>query len=259
MTEIELEELVPANNQNFHIDLLYEIYLLKKQREQLISKLKSFRKLLNSGCSSNFKYKFEALKVVIAENETRYRNLNSKVNGERNLFTLNTNFEQTKGFLRNLEKERKKGRIELSDYEITKGYYLQKMLDFETNLSHLQTDALSYIDILKDKLINLEDQRIVLTTEKLRKTISKEDFREKIDKLSKEKQELEENYYLYSLHLINNFTKDLFPTSTNHKTILHQNLTLNFYRVVQKFTVIEKNHCGNCCNSKALAKWTVKI
>jgi hypothetical protein len=204
MTELEIKINSPAKNQNCHFDALYEIYKLRKQRSQLISYLKNFKKLLKSENFSDIKYKFEALKVVIKEKDSCYINLVKELHPRDNFFSLIEKLEQTEGFLKTLRKERKKGRVDLSQYVITKGYYLQKLLDIKSSLEQLKASALSHIDTLKDNLINFEDQRIVLTTEKLRKDISKEEFKEKIKILSAEKQKLEEKIAFLQVEIIDN-------------------------------------------------------
>ncbi len=117
---------------------------------------------------------------------------------------------------KNLEKGRKKLRIEPETYEITRGHYLQKMIDTRNNLVQLKNSALSYFKELKNDLIALEDQRIVLTTDKMRKNITKEVFKKKIKKVEVCKQKIEEKLAFLQVEIVDyefssfsvNFSKD---------------------------------------------------
>lgn len=202
MTEIKLKEPLQEVKSLGHLDLLFEIYKLKTFRKSLTSKLKSFEKSLKSGYTSSIQYKFEALKVIITENELNLKNLTEKVSDEDNLFTLIKNLEESKIYLENLRRERERKRIDLEHFEIAKGYYLQRMIDIRANFGQLKSNALSYSKHLKEVLIGLEDQRIVLTAEKMRKNISKEEFKRKLEKIEDKKQRLEEKLAFLKVEII---------------------------------------------------------
>jgi len=192
MTEIKSRESFQELEQNIQFDLLFEIYRLRIVRKKLISKLKSFEKLLKSGHTSNIQYKFEALKVIITENDTHLKNLIPKLDADCNLFELTNILEECELYLKNLMKERKKKRVNLETFEITKGHYLQKMIDIKDNIKQLNINASAYFQELRDELIALEDQRIILTTEKMRKNLTKEEFKEKLKEIENLKQKNEE-------------------------------------------------------------------
>ena len=138
MTELKFKEPLQEIKQYYQLELLFEIYRLRIARKKLISKLKSFKKLLKSGNTSNIQYKFEALKVVITENDTHHKKLILKVDADCNLFELIKNLEECELYIRNLTKERKKKRVNLETFEITKGHYLQKMIDIKDNMRLLK-------------------------------------------------------------------------------------------------------------------------
>ena len=192
MTEIKFQEPFQKLKDPNQLDLLFELYRLKKIRKKLNSKLNSLEKSLKSEVQSKIHYEFQALKRFVTENGTEYRKVLSKVNDWNNIFKLNNLLEQNNQYIINLNKERKKGHIDAKSYELTKGHYLQQMIDIKSNFDNLKTLACSYFHELKVEIINLEDKRIVLITERAKKTITKNDFKEKMTENDNSKHLLEE-------------------------------------------------------------------
>lgn len=202
MTEIKIEERFQGINHLDQLDFLFEIYNLRETRKKIDSKLNSIKRKLKSNTDLNTINGLEALKVIITEDNSRLKNLTKKIVARYNLFELVRNLENNKIYLKNLEKERKNLRIEPETYEITRGHYLQKMIDINNSLIQLRISALSYFEVLKDDLITLEDQRIVLTTDKMRKNITKKDFKEKMKKVEVSKQKIEEKLAFLQVEII---------------------------------------------------------
>ena len=202
MEEIKKNNLIQKTNDFNQLDILFEIHRLKKIRKKLSSKLNSVEKLLKSDNQKKFKQKFQALKVVIAENDEKYRNANSQVNNWNNVFKLSKLLEKNNRYIVNLNRERKKGHIDSESYELTKGHYLQKIIDIKSNLDDLKTLAQSYFQELKEELINLEDERIRLITEKVKKAITKKDFKDQIMENDNFKHVLEEKLAFLQVKII---------------------------------------------------------
>lgn len=202
MTEIKIKEPNQKVEDFNQLDLLFEIYRLKKIRRKLSSKLNSIEKLLKSEEQPKIQYKFQALKMVITENDENYRKITSQLKNCNNIFNIPKFLEQNNQYIVNLNKERKKGHIDSESYELTKGYYLQKIIDVKSNFDDMKTLARSYFQELKDKLINLEDKRIQLITERTKKAITKNDFNEKITENDNSKHHLEEKLAFLSVKII---------------------------------------------------------
>lgn len=192
MTEIKLSKPIQELEYLNQLDLLFEVYRLKKIRKKLNSKLSSIEKLLKSEDQTKIKHKFQALKIVITENDVKYRNVTSQVKNENNIFNLSKLLEQNNNYIVNLNREKKKGQIDSESYELTKGHYLQKMIDIKSNFDYLKSLACSYFQELKDEVINFEDRRIQLITERAKKLITKNDLKEKISENDNSKYILEE-------------------------------------------------------------------
>ncbi len=73
MTEIQLKELLPENEQFFQLDLLFENYSLREVRRKIKSKLNYIQRKLKSSSSPSINYSFEALKVIIIENSSKVK------------------------------------------------------------------------------------------------------------------------------------------------------------------------------------------
>ena len=205
LTEIEY------SNKNKHIfederfeqlELLFEIYKLRNIRKKLRKKLKSLEKIIKREYNKNFANKFEAFKIVSTENNAKLEDIMSKLKTSYNIFKLVKDRENNHQYLANLDKARRKGRINSEQYEIAKGFYLQKLIDINDNISHLRDIAISYFQELKDKLIMLEDKRIRLNTEKLRKKITKEEFNQKSSEIESLKHQLEEKLAFLEVEII---------------------------------------------------------
>ncbi|MCK4380984.1 MAG: hypothetical protein KAW51_07560, partial [Candidatus Lokiarchaeota archaeon] len=184
------------------LELLFEIYNLKNVREKLRKKLESIEKMIKRDCERNLTNRIEAMKVISTENNDRFKEVMSKLKSSYNIFKLVEELDKNKQYLINLNKERKKGRIDIEQYEITKGYYLQKVIDIFESVNQLKDLTITYYHELKDELIMLEDQRIKLTTEKLRKMITKEEFNHKSNEIESLKHQLEEKLAFFEIEIL---------------------------------------------------------
>ena len=202
MTEITFNSPIIGLKQLNQLDLLFEINKLRIVRKKLTNKLKSLEKLLKSGRTSQIGYKFEALKVIVTENDTQLKNLLVKVDSNSNLFDLTKNLKENELYIQNLKKERKKKRIDLKTFELTKAHYLQKILDIQDSIKQLKVSASTYSLELRDELIMLEDQRIRLVTEKMRKDITKEKFEKNNKEIENLKKSIEEKLAFLKVRIL---------------------------------------------------------
>ncbi len=205
MTEIENSNRTKPKLQSEkyqQLELLFEIYNLKDVREKLRKKLESIEKMIKRDCERDLTNKIEAMKVISTENNDRFKEVMSKLKPSYNIFKLVEQLDKNKQYLVNLNKERKKGRIDIEQYEITKGYYLQKVIDIYESVNQLKDLTITYYHELKDELIMFEDQRIKLTTEKLRKMITKKEFNQKSNEIESLKHQLEEKLAFFEIEII---------------------------------------------------------
>ncbi len=210
MTEIEFNEKFHELENVNQLGLLYEIFKLKEARKKIESKLNSIQRKLKSSSSSSINYSIEALKVIVAENNSRFKELKAKINFKNDLFELAKNLEDNQIYLKNIERAQKKLQIEPETYELTRGYYLQGIIDTIDDLKQLKKSALSYYHELKNSLIGLEDQRIGINVEKMRKNITKEEYKVKLHKIEKVKQEIEEKMAFFQVKIIDcEFNKNI--------------------------------------------------
>ncbi len=184
------------------IELLFEVYILRNIRERLRKKLKSLEKMIKGEINIDVAKKIEAFKTVSTENNVKFEELMSRLKTSYNIFKLVRELKNNQQYLINLNKERRKARIDAEQYEITKGYYLQKMIDIHEAVKQLKAIAVVYYQELKDKLIMLEDGRIRLTTEKLRKRIAKDEFNQKSNEIETSKHQLEEKLAFLRVEII---------------------------------------------------------
>ncbi len=205
MTEIEyIEKFNPdlQDKQFLQLDLLFEIYNLRNTRKKLRKKLKYIEKSMKRGISINLVRKIEAFKVVSTENNDTFKDTMSKLENSYNIFNFAKELENCNQYLTNLNKKRNKRLLDLNSYEITKGYYLQKIIDINDHVKHLKDLAIPYFQVLKDELIMLEDQRIKLITEKLKKTIDKDKFAQESKEIEKLKLHKEEKLAFLTVEVI---------------------------------------------------------
>ena len=205
MTEIEhIEKNNPGfqKKQFLQLNLLFEIYNLRNTRKKLRRKLKFLEKSMKRDINANFAIKIEAFKVISTENNTKFKDAMIKLETSYNIFKFAKELENYNQYLANLNKKRNKRLLDLNTYEITKGYYLQKIIDINDNVKHLKDLAVPYFQELKDELIMLEDQRIKLITEKLKKTIDKDKFAQESKEIETLKLQKEEKLAFLMVEVI---------------------------------------------------------
>jgi len=202
MTEIKILEPIQKTKDFNQLDLLFKIHRLKKIRRKLSSKLSSIEQLIISENQENYKHRFQALKTIISENDINYKQVTSQLKDCNNLYKFCNILKENNQYLLNLKKERKKGRIDSEAYELTKGHYLQKIIDIKNNFEDLKTIARLYFQELKDEVISSEDKRIQIITERTKKAINKKEFNEKIKENDDSKQLLEEKLAFLKVKII---------------------------------------------------------
>ncbi len=205
MTEIEYIERFNPNlreKQFIQLDLLFNIYNLRITRKKLRRRLKFLEKSMKRDINKNFARKIEAFKVVSTENNAQFKDTMSKLENSYNIFKFAKELENYNKYLTNLNKKRNKRLLDPNSYEITKGYYLQKLIDIKHNVKHLKDLAAPYFQVLKDELIMLEDQRIKLITEKLKKTIDKDKFAQESKEIETLKLQKEEKLAFLMVEVI---------------------------------------------------------
>ncbi|MFX1569446.1 MAG: hypothetical protein ACFFCV_13875 [Promethearchaeota archaeon] len=205
MTEIEQSNTIKSGFQNElfqQLEGLFEVYLLKDIREKLRKKLKTLEKMIKGEINTKFANKLEAFKIISTEKNHKFKELMLRLEPRYNIFKLVRELKNNQQYLNNLDKERRKRHVDADQYEITKGYYLQKLIDIHESVDQLKEGAITYYQKLKGDLIMLEDRRIRLTTEKLRKKITKEEFKDKSNGIEVLKHNLEEKLAFLKVEII---------------------------------------------------------
>jgi len=147
MTEIEyIEKFNPdlQKKQFLQLDLLFKIYNLRNTRKKLRRKLKSLEKSMKRDNDVNIAIKIEAFKVISTENNNKFKDAMTKLETSYNIFKFAKELENNNQYLTNLNKKRNKRLLDPNSYEITNGYYLQKIIDINDNVKHLKNLAIPY-------------------------------------------------------------------------------------------------------------------
>jgi hypothetical protein len=205
LTEIEYNnKLNPSfrDEQFKQLELLFEVYRLRNNLKKLRKKLISIEKEVKRDISKPFTNKIEALKVISVEINAKLKKVMLRLKKSYNIFNLLDELENNQCYLVNLDKARKKRNIDTQQYEITKGFYLQKLIKINNHINQLKNIAVLYFQELKNRVIKLEDSRIKLSTEKFRKKISKDEFLKKSDKIESLKHHLEEKLAFLKVEII---------------------------------------------------------
>lgn len=205
LTKIEcINKINPTSRdeQFKQLELLFEVYRLRYKRKKLRKKLKSIEKDIKPETSKLNIKKLQALKVISAEINSELKSIMLRLKESCDIFKLLNEIENNRVYLANLDEARKKRKIDTQQYEMTKGFYLQKLIEINDHINQLRNIACFYYQKLKNQLITLEDSRIKLSTKKLRKKISKEDFLKKSDELESLKHHLEEKLAFLKVEII---------------------------------------------------------
>ena len=169
------------------LELLFKLYTERENRDELIKELIRVKKSLKYGNIKDVYSKVNELKQKIQEYKKNFELFSSKIGESYNIFDIKREVEETTMYMNNLNKEYKKGKMEITTYETTRIDYAQKIEKGIRYIKRLKLLARPFFNDLKCDAYILEEERTEVRSERLERRLNKSEYLEKKEKIEKKK------------------------------------------------------------------------
>ena len=169
------------------LELLFQLFNLRKRKKELIKELDLAKKGLKRGFVKEIANRVKNLKRNIRAYKSNFESLKSKIGASYNIFEIKKNLEENTRYLNNLTKTHKKGLIKASTYETTRIDYAQKIEKGLRYIKRLKLLAQPFFSDLKEEAYSLESERILLRSERLERILSRSDYSRQKKEIDKKK------------------------------------------------------------------------
>ncbi len=158
------------------LDLLFELYNLKKQKNEIKKKLNELKKRVKRRTEEEVSTQFKALKFLSDEINQKLKKVNSQLRKPYDFFTINSQVKNINNYISALNKSLKRKEIDINTRLITLNYYRDQLDEHKKNLRRIKIVAEAYLFYLRNEKIELiaEDSRM---KEKMsRKKVKREEY-----------------------------------------------------------------------------------
>ncbi len=137
------------------LDLLFELYNLKKQQNKIKTKLKELKKRVKRSTEEEASRQFKALKFLSEEIKQKLKEVNSQIREPYNFFEINSQIQNIKIYISELNKSFKRKEIDINTRFITFNYYKSQLDGYEKSLRRIRIVAEEYFFHLRNQKIEL--------------------------------------------------------------------------------------------------------
>ncbi len=137
------------------LDLLFELYSLKKQQNEIKKKLKELKKKIKRSPEEEVSTQFKALKFLSDEIKQKLKKVNSQIKEPYNFFEIKSQIQNIHNYISALNKSLKRKEIDINTRLITFNYYKDQLDDNKKNLKRIKIVAEEYFFYLRNQKLEL--------------------------------------------------------------------------------------------------------
>ena len=158
------------------LNLLFELYSLKKQQNEIKIKLKELKKRVKRSTEQEASTQFKALKFMSDEIKQKLKKVNSQIREPYNFFEINSQIQNINKYISELNKSFKRKEIDINTRLITFKYYKSQLNGYEKSLSRVRIVAEEYFFYLRNQKIELMANDGLMKKKLSRKKVTREEY-----------------------------------------------------------------------------------
>jgi small-conductance mechanosensitive channel len=186
------------------LDLLFELYNLKKQQNEIKIKLKELKKKVKRTTEEEVSTQFKALKFMSDEIKQKLKKVNSQIREPYNFFEINSQIQNINNYISELNKSFKRKEIDINTRLITFKYYKSQLDGYKKSLRRIRIVAEQYFFYLRNLKIELMANDSLMKKKMSRKKVEREEY-EVIKKENSSKKDVNREVVSFLTEIILNF------------------------------------------------------
>jgi len=159
------------------LDLLFELYNLKKQQNEIKIKLKELKKRVKRRKEEEVSTQFKALKFLSDEINQKLKKVNSQIREPFNFFEINSQIQNIHNYISELDKSFKRKEIDINIRLITFNYYKSQLKGYEKSIRRIRIVAEEYFFYLRNQKIELMANDSLMKKKMSRKKVTREEYK----------------------------------------------------------------------------------
>ncbi len=159
------------------LDLLFQLYSLKKQQNEIKIKLKELNKRVKRSTEEEASTQFKALKFMSDEIKQKLKKVNSQIREPYNFFEINSQIQNINNYISELNKSLKRKEIDINTRLITFNYYKTQLDAHKINLRRIRIVAEEYFFYLTNQKIELTANESLMKKKMSRKKVTREEYK----------------------------------------------------------------------------------
>lgn len=159
------------------LELLFELYILKKQQNEIKKKLKELKKRVKRSTEEAASTHFKALKFMSDEIKQKLKKVNSKIREPFNFFEINSQIKNIQNYISELNKSFKRKEIDINTRLITFNYYKSQLKGYEKSLRRIRIVAEEYFFYLRNQKIELMANNSLMKKKLSKKKVKREEYK----------------------------------------------------------------------------------
>ena len=158
------------------LDLLFELYNLKKQQNEIKKKLKNLKKKVKRSTEEEASTQFKALKFMSEEIKQKLKKVNFQIREPYNFFEINSQVQNINNYISALDKSLKRKEIDINTRLITFNYYKDQIDGHKKNIRRIKIVAKEYSFYLRNQKIELMADESIMKKKMSRKKVKMEEY-----------------------------------------------------------------------------------
>ena len=169
-------EILSDDEYFIQLDLLFELYSLKKQQNEIKKKLKELKKWVKRSTEEKASTQFKALQFMSDEIKQKLKKVNSQIREPYNFFEINSQIQNIHNYISELNKSFKRKEIDINTRLITFNYYKSQLDGYEKSLNRIRIVAEEYSFYLRNQKIELRANVNLMKKKLSRKKVMREEY-----------------------------------------------------------------------------------
>ena len=186
------------------LDLLFELYNLKKQKNEIKKKLKGLKKRVKRSTEEEISTQLKALKFLSNEINQKLKKANSQLREPYDFFNINSQVKNINNYISALNNSLKRKEIDIKTRLITFNYYKDQLDSHKKNLRRIKIVAEEYLFYLRNQKIELMAEDSIMKKKMLRKKVTREEY-EAFKKENSSKKDINREVLSFLTEIIINF------------------------------------------------------